>query len=210
MSYILDALRKSETERSLGEYVPAKDPAFDITDRSPSRLRSILVVAAVGAAAGLGLFWLVVDRPASVAVPSTVSPPVAGAPVGSTAEKGTAAPSQRRALAQEAIIPSAPADRKPLAAAAKQSSSPAPARAKEDNAVKFLRAMPATFRSRLPKLEINIHVYSPDLAQQILYVNNHEVKPGQRVDGGAVLESITPDGAVLRLDDTRFKLPRPS
>ena len=204
MSYILDALRKSETERSLGDYAPAKDPAFDISDRSPSRLRSATVVAAVGAVIGLGLFWVFSSRPVEVvATLKPASPPVVSDGANSQSDNSALPPGQAHDLVRETVVPPVATVKKPLAAP------PAKAIAKDD-AVKFLRAMPASFRSRLPKLEINIHVFSPEQSQQILFINNHEVRPGQRVDGGAILEQITTDGAILRLDNTRFKLPRPS
>jgi len=209
MSYILDALRKSETERSLGAYAPAKDPAFEITDRSSSRLRSALIVAAIGAIGGLTLFWLFLDKPRSESGATPDQEPTATRPAATPLNPNpTVADRSTRELAQEAVVPSVRTTPKPTKRMVATTPAADPQGANDD--VKFLRLMPASFRSRLPKLEINIHVYSPDLPQQILFINNHEVKPGQRVDGGAVLEAITPDGAVLRLDDTRFKLPRPS
>jgi len=212
MSYILDALRKSETERSLGAYAPAKDPAFEITDRSSSRLRSALIVAAVGAIGGLTLFWLFLDKPRSESGATVDQVLTATRPAATPRESvPTAADRSTRELAQEAVVPTVHTTPKPakrVVTTTPVSPASGPQGANDD--VKFLRLMPASFRSRLPKLEINIHVYSPDLSQQILFINNHEVKPGQRVDGGAVLEAITPDGAILRLEHTRFKLPRPS
>jgi len=212
MSYILDALRKSETERSLGAYAPAKDPAFEITDRSSSRLRSALIVAAVGAISGLTLFWLFLDKPRPGGGTTPDQVPTAMRPAATPRESvPTVADRSTRELAQETVVPSVRTTPKPAKRAITAPPvTPASGPQGANDDVKFLRLMPASFRSRLPKLEINIHVYSPDLSQQILFINNREVKPGQRVDGGAVLEAITPDGAVLRLDDTRFKLPRPS
>jgi len=210
MSYILDALRKSETERSLGDYAPAKDPAFDITDRAPSRLRGAAIVAVIGATAGLTLFWLFQGPAGTIATPTTAVPPSGSVKSSAVAANSTLPPGQAGQLSRETAVPSTSTRKQSSSSTARVAPPANSAAAANGDSVKFLRAMPSSFRSRLPKLEINIHVYSPDLTQQILYVNNHEVKPGQRVDGGAILESITPDGAILRLDDTRFKLPRPS
>ncbi|HEX7043257.1 MAG TPA: general secretion pathway protein GspB [Burkholderiales bacterium] len=122
-----------------------------------------------------------------------------------------------RPLAAEARVPvdrkassnaaPAPAPASAAAAPAEAPAAFAPA-ALED--VKFLRAMPPEFQRALPELAVTIHIYAPNPADRILYINNHPYRPGERVGDGIVVEEIVQDGAVLSFRGQRFKLPRPS
>jgi general secretion pathway protein B len=75
--------------------------------------------------------------------------------------------------------------------------------------IPLLSTLPAEFQDRLPPMEVNIHVYSPDAAQRILYINNRAYRQGDEVTGGAVVEEVVADGVVLYYDGQRFRLPRP-
>jgi len=57
---------------------------------------------------------------------------------------------------------------------------------------------------------VTIHIYAPNPADRILYINNRPYRPGERVAEGVVVEEIVQDGAVLSYRGRRFKLPRPS
>jgi general secretion pathway protein B len=74
----------------------------------------------------------------------------------------------------------------------------------------WLSSLPEAFRNSLPPLNVNIHVYSPDESQRILYINNRQVQQGERIQAGVLIEEIVQDGVILRFRGQRFKLPRPS
>ena len=80
----------------------------------------------------------------------------------------------------------------------------------EKESIKFLRAMPADFQRELRDLNVTIHIYAPNEADRILYINNRQYRAGEQVRDGVVLEEIVPDGAVLTYHGQRFKLPRPT
>ena len=73
-----------------------------------------------------------------------------------------------------------------------------------------MSSLPEAFRNSLPPLNVNIHVYSPDESQRILYINNRQVQQGERIQAGVLIEEIVQDGVILRFRGQRFKLPRPS
>lgn len=77
-------------------------------------------------------------------------------------------------------------------------------------AVPWFSSLPNSFRSTLPPLVVNIHVYSPEPSQRILYVNNRPAREGERIENEVVVEEIVHDGVVLQYRGQRFKLPRPS
>lgn len=244
MSYILDALRKSERERRPG-VTNTRDPGPAPLPPRPIVAYAVPILAVAVVAAGI---YLIVARPtadsagAAAAVakanpvenipnPKDVRPPSPSEPTAKTepppapaprteapkatppASKSGQAGSQRvRNLAEQTRIPpprpQAPEQRLPgtvISAAA-----PPPRAAPVNDGIKLLRAMPADFQRSLPELVVNIHVYGPNAAERILYINNREYHAGDKVHDGIVVEQIVEDGAVLSFRGQRFKLPRPS
>jgi general secretion pathway protein B len=215
MSYILDALRKSEQQRKLVrdlklEHGPdaAAPPA-----RRPAWPLALAALALLGT--GIGAY-LALQRPsppppapavapapgpeaAPAAIPEAAStpgvPPVPtvvprrdpSGPIADLAEHARTAPT---------LPPAAPGTAAPPARTA-------PAR------VPFLRETPADFARTIPELSVNIHVYTPDPAQRVLYINNKLVREGEAVADGIYVEAIVADGVVLQRQGQRFKLPRP-
>jgi hypothetical protein len=194
MSYILDALRKSERQHRL-----ARELVF-LNVAQPYRRRfgiaALVVAAGVALLAAAGsVLYLWRDAPPE---PMTVYEAVAPRPevrgLGVHTKPATPPPVTEkppRTLTGTALLasPGAGADT-------------APAR--------FLRNMSQEFQRRLPPLVVNIHVYSPEESQRVLYINNRAYRKGEQIEGGIAVEEIVPDGVVLRYHGQRFKLPRPS
>lgn len=78
------------------------------------------------------------------------------------------------------------------------------------NSIPFLRSMPPDFQHGLPKLVVNIHVYSADKAQRILYINNRQYREGEYITDDVRVKEIIQDGAVLQHLGKLFKLSRPN
>ncbi|MFL6649272.1 MAG: general secretion pathway protein GspB [Sulfurifustaceae bacterium] len=239
MSYILDALRKSEQER---RQVDAFAPAPGLTEAIELPQRRVAPwVVTVGLTvlfAGVAGGFFLLRQPDRIASQSNI----AEVPKVTTAVPPVSAADSPRA---ESVVP-APLEVKPrppldsartrfegrdLAAEAQselRKSNPAVARARTETAapataaetklvmaapanepVKYLNAMPSEFRHGLPELSVNIHIYAPREADRILYINNHQYHTGDRVRDDIVVEAIVEDGAVLSYHGQRFKLPRP-
>jgi general secretion pathway protein B len=206
MSYILDALRKSEQQRKLVRDLKLEQPA---SGEAPPPRRPWWPAAfalLVAAAAGIGAY---------LALQSKVSPPAAPAPA--TAEPAAPPPSAPANPAPPQVV-TPTSDSGPIRDLAKQAQPPAqptPAplateRPRPDTqTVPFLREMPGEFVRGVPELTVNIHVYAPDPAQRVLYINNKLVREGEAVANDIYVESIVADGVVLQRLGTRFKLPRP-
>ena len=58
----------------------------------------------------------------------------------------------------------------------------------------------------MPELNLDIHVYSPKPDARFVVINGRRYREGDPVEKGAVLESVTPGGAVLRQGGQRFQL----
>lgn len=210
VSTLLEALRKSERARRLGRapaYREVGAPATSFALRWVS-LIAVLALAAVLVWSG----WLVTRPPvpvpastpdvAAAASVASIPKPPEPVPVVTPGVRPPEAPAARRAPAATATmlspVPSTRVDSRPARTLPETGEAP------------WLSELPAGFRDRLPPLVVNIHVYSPNVAQRILYINNRPCRPGQEIDGGVVVEDILPDGVLLRFDNQRFRLPRPT
>ena len=226
MSSILDALKKSERQRSLGRDLIYRNASPDAAPRLTGFAIAVLTTLLILALAiGAMLFSLrEPESPVATSPVETLTPPADSRPstaqgssdttVASipappadatrTEESKTLSGSQTAPALPNPVSPkpakSADAPRNPMQALPVQGTGEAP----------WLSSLPQAFRSSLPPLAVNIHVYSPDRSQRILYINNRPVRQGERIEGGVVVEEIVYDGVVLQYRGQRFKLPRPS
>ena len=219
MSFILDALRKSEIERqrqsgpSMAEFPVAREDR-----RLPVALIAIGFLLAVNLAVVL-FFMLREDKaPAPEAPPPQ---PVAQAPAASApAAAGPVAPAPQGALesqlgAQEAIeeppavyygeMPTLPPDAPdptllPEAQAANPSVTYESAPAQQGAA--------SGVPSGLPELSVDLHVFAADPAKRAVFINGRRYTQGATIAEGPVVEEITREGATLSWRGRRFTLPR--
>ena len=236
MSYILDALRKSQQTRQPGPAPVTRGAVHNISFSFPTGgwWLALGIVLLTGMLVAAILFWLgALDR-----LPEPVTPPVASEPPAAAPEAVTNAPIEKTLsppdmpapnktapvsdLAEQAKlpVPAVPA-KKPVAARAKKkpTTSPRPSVARSTSSASavpmiaddtpLLQQMPEEFQRALPPLAVTIHVYSHDESQQILFLNNREYLKGSQIDGGIRVEDIVPDGVVLSFRGERFKLSRP-
>ncbi|MBI5611869.1 MAG: general secretion pathway protein GspB [Gammaproteobacteria bacterium] len=204
MSYILDALKKSERERAVGadQRLPEK-PAVTAGVALPGRLWPLALAS--GLVAGALVAVIMIWRGAAHESPGEPArrPPLAAdsatLPLASVAELPPVREAQTpAATTQRAVSP-------PPIAAPTQAGSPAVAAAEAP----FLRQLAPELQRQLPELAVTIHVYSPEESQRILFINNREYRRGDQVQEGLRVEEIVPDGAVLSFRGERFKLRRP-
>ncbi|MFO7640292.1 MAG: general secretion pathway protein GspB [Candidatus Competibacteraceae bacterium] len=199
MSYILDALRKAERERHLGQ------PPTLATLPPPAETgrRRLWLWPSVGLGLGLNavVLALFLNRPPSVADPTPSSPapespvvilPVAPAPT---------LPRERSASSTAAsLTPVIPAPVSPSPAPR-----PAPASAAAPKPP-LLDTLSASARRDLPALHLDIHIYSPDAGRRFVVINGRRYREGDSLEEGPVLEAVIADGAILRQGGQRFRL----
>ena len=221
MSFILDALRKSEIERqrqsgpSMAEFPVAREDR-----RLPIALIAIGALLAVNVA--VVLFFLLRDsrdtaaeatQAAAAAPSSATSPPPADA---STAQ----IPAPQSAL-QAAASPQDEFAQPPLEMYGEQATLPpdAPDPTLVPDAplprpgVTYGQAPPddapaAVAATGLPELTIDLHIYTDDPARRAVFINGRRYTQGAHIAEGPMVEEITDDGAVLSYRGRRFLLPR--
>lgn len=66
----------------------------------------------------------------------------------------------------------------------------------------------ATSPEAIPRLSLDVLVYSERDAERMVFINGRKYVEGQQVEGGFLLERITQEGAVL-VDQSRRLVLRP-
>jgi len=210
MSYILDALRKAEQERTFG-HTPTLDSIYA---PPPSRQRfwpwllAAVILSNVTVAAVVWWFWRQDLSPAAVA--TTVSPEVAPAPdepvIEPAFEPDPVALSAPVSLPSQPITPDPPPEVFEDVPFAPVEIASAPLSTAPDPAVPEWNSLPVEFRQSMPFLNLDIHIYSDDPTKRFVLINSQRYHEGERLAEGPQLEMITVDGVVLSHRGRRFMI----
>ena len=235
MSYILDALRKSDQQRQRGAAptLLAGQTAVAAPKQPITLTYGLLAAALLGA--GMVIGWL---RPwqAEQALPGR-TPIVVATPLESPAPQAAPAPLPPRPAPQLQIAaPPPPAARAPVAAPAKpppaarakaetasaprkaesgvpgKASAPAPAPAAAAAAdagrapsVISMAELPLSLQQELPAMAISVHAYSGNPRDRLVGINNRMLREGDEAAPGLKLEQITPDGMIFGYKGYSFR-----
>jgi general secretion pathway protein B len=234
MSFILDALRKSEAARRRSE---APDLFATMPDAvAPLRARTqwpILAIGAVGVLSLIAALWLSAQRTSSPATVDTATTPAATADTTETFEPASpevvstapepvpdiapVEPATAPTIARP-ISPTAPVQTSPPPApdvdsaiydlpAPPESAAPpqTPAPLPADDQIVSLADLDAEARKQLPPLKLSMHLWNETPSRRFVIVDGQRLKEGD-VLGEIVLERITRDGAVLVWRGSRLKI----
>jgi general secretion pathway protein B len=232
MSFILDALKKSELERQR-QSVPG------LVDSGVVRPRPRLPVWAIALGLLLAVNLLVLlfvltrsflssPRTQGALAPAITAPPAIAAP---PARNDHFSPLEAPVYAPEIPVASIPVA-SPLPAAA---GAPAPEFAKpmnagapvsnkvrrrdplltdedykvnDDEVLPTINEITLTGAQALPELHLDVHVFATRPAERFVYVNMRKYHEGAALQEGPVIERIRRDGVILNYQGLRFLLPR--
>jgi len=221
MSFILDALRKSEHERerrALPGLVESK-----IARDAPSTLAWVLGGFGVLLVLNGAILAYLLLRPAPAPAPAagaataaSVAPVAAATSARATPPTAVDETGRVRPLAGEVAdaelapdVPEPPPVAHPATTGRVATPAPAPAPAPLGGpAWPTLRQLPASEAAALPPLNLDLHVYSSVAAQRFVIINGQRAREGGQLREGLVVEQITPDGALLNHQGRRFLLTR--
>lgn len=236
MSFILDALKKSEIERQ-------RQVAPGLIEPAPGRPRAGLTPLTIALLALLGVNLIVLGvvllrRPAVhppatavAAIPAPVAtaipPRAASLPIAGSAGRTAAGPAIIAHGAGPAPSAAPPGDSvvyapevpvtspdNPIVAQARArlgaagSTPPAAATTAGLAALPTLAQMDFTGTDALPPLHLDVHVYSPNAAERFVFINGHRYIQGSTLREGPIVVRIRPDGVELEYRGRRFLLPR--
>ena len=226
MSFILDALKKSEIERQRQSM-----PGLMDTPAALRRGRLPLWAILLGALLAINVVVLGVVLMRSGA--PAVAAPARHDTVAAVARK-PAADEHFSPLAREPVyapeIPLPPANESapsrsaaaelpanPLAqrAAPRASHRPDPVLVDEEpqdnnEVLPSISELNLTGSQALPEMHLDVHVYATKPADRFVYINMRKYHEGNTLQEGPVLERIRRDGVVLNYQGLRFLLPRQS
>ncbi len=217
MSFILDALKKSETDRqqrSTAEFagIPASS---DRRSGPPAWLWVVAVLLLVNLAVLVGILMrpdAPTIEPAAQRDPEPVAQevtepaaePPASQSEGFASQVATARenPPPRDEPAVAVVTPPPAATTTPRAPATRARP------AVDTSTLPTLQEVRANGAVVLPDLHVDIHVYSENAKDRFVFINMVKFKEGSRLAEGPTVQEITPDGVVLNQDGMAFLLPR--
>ena len=217
MSFILDALKKSETDRqqrSTAEFAGIPTGS-DRRRGPPAWLWVVAGLLLINLAVLVGILMRPgtpptdpVVRQDSEPAARTVTEPAAGTP-----ESRSDGFANQVAAARENPPPRAePAVAMVTPPAAVTTLPPVPATRSrptvDTTALPTLQEVRANGAVVLPDLHVDIHVYSESAKDRFVFINMVKHKEGSRLAEGPTVQEITPDGVVLSQDGMSFLLPR--
>ncbi len=188
MSYILDALRKSERERALGE-VPSLTAVY--RGEGPAHRRR-------GAALLLTLGVLLLGYEAYRALPGPLTATALSVTLGAAAgprarPEATTQPTVGAAAQVRGLVPLA------------ETSEPAAlARVPETARSEAASGLAADAALHAPALDINVVSYSSDANRRFVMVDQQIYREGDHLPGGMLIERITSEGPIVRYQGSRF------
>ena len=220
MSFILDALKKSEIERQR-QSVPGL-----MDTRLHARHRRLPVWAmALGLLLGVNLLLLTyvlwnksapaahAPRPAdsSAAAVAATAPPVADTAPPAAEHFSPLDPSPSPVYAPEIPVPAAPPVKTVTHAARHQDpvlSDEAAAEPDNQEILPSISQVNLTGAQALPELHLDVHVYATKPADRFVYINMRKYHEGAALQEGPIVERIRRDGVVLNYQGLKFLLPR--
>lgn len=228
MSYILDALKKAETERNLGEIPGIYAQPLHLAADAPKRTWRHdpwrwLALACIALLLGLGVWkWWPAGgeqtrQPiAPVAPKAPVAPVPRSAPRPSPAVQATPAPTSAPApvTAKAPVRDEAPVAKSPRKKErhAKHSdrvaqAKPSLPKAAAEPPISDMRDLPLSVQREIPELTIGGYIYSGAPSDRSVLINQRLLREGDQISPGLTLEGIRPDGIVLDYRGRRFSKP---
>lgn len=214
MSYILDALRKSDQQRRRGAAPTLLAGPVPLAAPKQTPLLTYGLLAAVLLGAGMAIGWL---RPwqGEHATPAAQKNMSAPAPSAAPAQAPLHAPALAQVKSQAPASARAEAPVKPRAAVAtdtrKLPAAPGqpPAAAAADSVpaqtVISLAELPLALQQELPPMMVSVHAYSGNPRDRLVGINNRMLREGDEVVTGLKLEQITSDGMIFGYKGYSFR-----
>jgi general secretion pathway protein B len=228
MSYILEALKKAQAERQLGNAPTLHAPTLqgNASASATARFSKPMLLSVVAMAAVIGVLLVLVWRtpePTSVPVAATpaqpaASPLAAAAPTAAAQVSAAPATAPTPLPAPTADLPPsvahmaraatpAPAAQPALAAAPAAALAPAKPAAAPEEPVVNLRDLPEPIQRSIPPVTVGGYIYSKNAADRLLLVDKILRHEGEEVAPGLLLEKLQPKEAVFNFKGYRYRVP---
>jgi len=230
MSYILDALKKAERERGLSD-----ETRHAVVHLHPKRynfkLRAVWVIICLCLPAAVWVYFSKVKKDVRQPAPEAIAA-FRSAVQSPLAPMLAWVPSQPKQSSKPPELTKKPTAKEPNATVARPLSvahsnpaaqviltNPMPPASSEGGTVTPLR-IPAPKAEPSPvintnsvslidamaKMSMSVHLYSENKTERLVFINGKICHEGESLGPGIILESITPEGAILRSEEERAVL----
>jgi len=208
MSFILDALKKSESERL------RKDPPGIANIAESSRQKSsskwmwlVFLLLAINLVAVTGLIFMARQEPAAVQAPVIANEPaIVETPPAVSGSTTQVEPQSLSSANEEPEI--VVVDRPAEVVEPTVNSAPAVQTGAVYDGLESFNELRAKGQLSLPDLHLDIHVYGSQAADRFVFINMSKYKEGATLSEGPLVREITTDGVILNYQGTSFLLPR--
>ena len=235
MSFILDALRKSDADRQRAATPGLADVRYAGRKSRRNIWLPILVAVLAANMVFMGMQWFSRTGGRPVAEVAGPGPRASNPPVAAPATPVATAPAANiRPLARETELgepqleppvdsefatapvvtqqgPSLPTP-DPVPAMPPTTATPVtpakPSRIRADDDLPTVEEVIGSGAVKIPMLNLDLHVYSDQAANRFVIINAHKYKEGSQLTEGPTVESITKDGVILSSQGRRFTLSR--
>ncbi|USX25656.1 general secretion pathway protein GspB [Oxalobacteraceae bacterium OTU3CINTB1] len=223
MSYILEALKKAQAERQLGNSPTLHAPTLQSMDRSSAaaRLKKPLLLVIVAMSVVIAALLFIVLKPAAAPADAPAAPVFATqTPVQVVADNSAPLPAPVAALpppvatltpaprkhADPQTMPAAPA---PAANANPSAAPPAPSKPAVafEEPVQNLRDLPEPIQRSIPQVAVGGYIYSKNPSDRLLLIDKVLRREGDEVAPGLKLEKLNPKEAVFNFKGYRYRVP---
>ena len=198
MSFILDALKKSETDRQ--QQTGSEFASVPSSSGSPNSLKWLWILGALLLINAIVLLGVLMrdDAPAqdvAIASPQRSDEPTVAQP---TFEEQVAAAKLNQPPPADMIQVETPAPK----------IAPTSAPISSSARVLTLDEVRVNGTVQLVDLHLDIHVYSEVPAERFVFINMTKLREGSQLEEGPTVTKITRDGVILEYQGTTFLLPR--
>ena len=203
MSFILDALKKSETDRQ--ENSDAEFATVPSSPDAPAAPRWLWILGALLAINIVAITALMLRPETSPdQTPTTTTHNESTPALNSSTDSFTDQVADARRTEPAAREPGAiPAPRESTAAVSVDNLLVSRA-----GILPSLVELRANGTLQLPDMHVDIHVYSDVPSERFVFINMNKYQEKSRLDEGPVVDEITSDGVILEYHGTIFLLPR--
>jgi general secretion pathway protein B len=228
MSYILEALKKAQAERQLGNaptiHAPQPVPAAQ-PDAVASRKPLLIGLGAGVLVVALGALFLwqrgpsaPAPAPAAVLADKSAAAPAAKQGRGSEPSLASGAASNTLEVSAPPAPPPRPAhvaeaparsvsSASPAASAPRAAAAPPAAQAPvAEDSLPYLHQLPDTIQRDIPRVTFGGYMYSANPADRLLLVDKTLRHEGEEVGPGLVLEKLMPKAAVMNFRGIRYRV----
>lgn len=223
MSFILDALKKSEEQRPKAVVPDLYTDHAPPPPRKARRLWPTLVILVLLVNAASLLWWLrpwertpVVRDTTTTQLPTMSTKVVPLRPAAEPSPRSSG--NQKTPAAMTVATPhpvKANLQTRPAPASAREISDEVPALAKQKDfgvtsrskggSIAEFKDLPSDLRREIPSFDISLHFYTAAPESRLVRINGRNLREGQQISDGLLLEKITASGVILHWRGQSFR-----